>query len=349
MTASPARPQTDRRVVVESFAQTLSDIRQQAGQPSFRQMSQTSGCISHATLHEATRGKRLPTWETTEQFLIACGVDPRAGRDEWCRADRLVNRRAGQASSTASETPTSHALPVAPAAKSKNASRQAGDETDPADERETAPMRMSTRSKHVAQRWVSPSSVAGTLLAAVLLVVGGFVAADWTRSAPASTATSPSAAPSTAPTTTPSPTPTTTPPTIGSVKCPRAGSPEVRYWSAAHRDDFALEYRASAKRPLCSTVPAGKKVEVGFTLTNRGTASVSGLRLHMVRATGSCFDGEPRDTKLAVLRPNKSYMMSFEFASLSPGECSAEFEVRDRDGKRVFAEGETVPFAIVIA
>lgn len=345
MTASPARPQTDRRVVVESFAQTLSDIRQQAGQPSFRQMSQTSGCISHATLHEATRGKRLPTWETTEQFLIACGVDPRAWRDEWCRADRLVNRRAGQASSTASETPTSHALPVTAAAKSKNASWQAGDETDRADERETAPMRMSTRSKHVAQRWGSPSSVAGTLLAAVLLVVGGFVAADWTRSAPASNATSPSAAP----TTTPSPTPTTTPATIGSVKCPREGSPEVRYWSAAHRDDFALEYRASAKRPLCSTVPAGKKVEVGFSLTNRGTTAVSGLQLHMVRATGTCFDGEPRDTKLAVLRPNKSYMMSFEFAPIGPGECSAEFEVRDREGKRVFAEGETVPFAIVIA
>lgn len=341
MTASPARPQTDRRVVVESFAQTLSDIRQQAGQPSFRQMSQTSGCISHATLHEATRGKRLPTWETTEQFLIACGVDPRAWRDEWCRADRLVNRRAGQASSTPSEAPTSHALSVTAAAKSKNASWQAGDETDRADERETAPMRMSTRSKHVAQRWGSPSSVAGTLLAAVLLVVGGFVAADWTRSAPESNATSPSTAPSTAP--------TTTPPTIGSVKCPRAGSPEVRYWSAAHRDDFALEYRASAKRPLCSTVPAGKKVEVGFTLTNRGTASMSGLRLHMVRATGSCFDREPRDTKLAALRPNQPYSQVISFKEMSPGECSAEFEVRDRDGKRVFAEGSTVPFAIVIA
>ena len=168
-------------------------------------------------------------------------------------------------------------------------------------------------------------------MAVVLLVVAGFVVADWTRSAPASNATSPSAAP----TTTPSPTPTNTPPTIGSVKCPRAGSPEVRYWSAAHRDDFALEYRASAKRPLCSTVPAGKKVEVGFSLTNRGTTAVSGLQLHMVRATGTCFDGEPRDTKLAVLRPNKSYMMSFEFAPIGPGECSAEFEVRDREGKRV--------------
>ena len=337
MTASPARPQTDRRVVVESFAQTLSDIRQQAGQPSFRQMSQTSGCISHATLHEATRGKRLPTWETTEQFLIACGVDPRDWRDEWCRADRLVNRRAGQASSTASETPTSHALPVTAAGKSKNASWQAGDEIDRADERETAPMRMSTRSKHVAQRWGSPSSVAGTLLAAVLLVVGGFVAADWTRSAPASNATSPSAAP------------TTTLPTIGSVKCPREGSPEVRYWSAAHRGDFALEYRASAKRPLCSTVPAGKKVEVGFSLTNRGTTAVSGLQLHMVRATGTCFDGEPRDTKLAVLRPNKSYMMSFEFAPMVRASAAPSSRCATATASASSPRGETVPFAIVIA
>lgn len=353
MTDSPGTPRTDRRTVVEAFAQTLSDIRQQAGQPSFRQMSQTSGCISHATLHEATRGKRLPTWETTAQFLIACGVEPGAWHDEWRRADRLVHRRSGASGGPGTggaTSPVARELPKPSAAKNSWTT-----DTDGGAEA-TAPMPVKTRAAHVARRWGSARSVAGTALAAVLLVALGFAAADWTRTAPASVAGMPAAKSSTAkapvaPTTSPSArlTSASTPERIGSVDCPRSGEPAVRYWGDADRADFALEYRASAKRPLCSTVPAGRKFEVGFTLTNRGTAPVSGLRLHMVRSTGSCFDGESRDAELAVLRPGSAYAMVMKFPAMRPGECSAEFEIRDRSGKRVMGQGSTVPFAVVIA
>lgn len=78
-----------RRDVIEAFAKQLLDVRQSAGQPSYRQMASRSGCISHTTLHEAAAGRRLPTWETAEQFLLTCGADPAAWRHEWQRAQRL--------------------------------------------------------------------------------------------------------------------------------------------------------------------------------------------------------------------------------------------------------------------
>lgn len=80
---------TPRPEVVKLFAKVLADVRQAAGQPSFRQMAQRSGCISHTTLHEAVAGRRLPTWETTEQFLRSCGQHPPAWREQWERAEQL--------------------------------------------------------------------------------------------------------------------------------------------------------------------------------------------------------------------------------------------------------------------
>lgn len=77
------------REVIEQFAELLTDVRQAAGRPSYREMADRSGCISHTTLHEAAAGRRLPTWETTEQFLLACRQDPSEWKAEWERADRL--------------------------------------------------------------------------------------------------------------------------------------------------------------------------------------------------------------------------------------------------------------------
>ncbi|GAA3254853.1 hypothetical protein GCM10020216_090900 [Nonomuraea helvata] len=53
-------------------------------------MSGRSGAISHTTLHEATKGNRLPSWETTVEFVKACDADPAAYRELWERANRAV-------------------------------------------------------------------------------------------------------------------------------------------------------------------------------------------------------------------------------------------------------------------
>ncbi|MBA8955460.1 NBR1-Ig-like domain-containing protein [Actinomadura namibiensis] len=53
-------------------------------------MSGKSGAISHTTLHEATKGNRLPSWGTTVEFVRACGADPDAYRERWEQANLAV-------------------------------------------------------------------------------------------------------------------------------------------------------------------------------------------------------------------------------------------------------------------
>ncbi|MFD1120582.1 NBR1-Ig-like domain-containing protein [Sphaerisporangium aureirubrum] len=81
----PARAET-----IEDFAAALRELRKSVGNPPFREMSGRSGAISHTTLHEATKGNRLPSWETTVEFVKACGADPAAYRERWQRANLAV-------------------------------------------------------------------------------------------------------------------------------------------------------------------------------------------------------------------------------------------------------------------
>ncbi|MFI6325044.1 NBR1-Ig-like domain-containing protein [Nonomuraea sp. NPDC050556] len=79
-----------RTETIDDFAATLRDLRNSVGNPPFREMSGRSGAISHTTLHEATKGNRLPSWETTVEFVKACGADPADYREPWERANRAI-------------------------------------------------------------------------------------------------------------------------------------------------------------------------------------------------------------------------------------------------------------------
>jgi hypothetical protein len=71
---------------VSAFAAELRRLRQEAGKPSFRAMAARSGCISHTTLHEAATGSRFPSWQTTREFVRACGGNENDWRSRWERA-----------------------------------------------------------------------------------------------------------------------------------------------------------------------------------------------------------------------------------------------------------------------
>lgn len=79
-----------RAEAIEDFAEVLRELRNSVGNPSFREMSGRSGAISHTTLHEATKGNRLPSWGTTAEFIKACGKDPEAFRERWEQANQAV-------------------------------------------------------------------------------------------------------------------------------------------------------------------------------------------------------------------------------------------------------------------
>lgn len=71
------------REQVDAFAADLAKLRAGAGNPSFRRMAERSGRISHTTLHEAATGARFPSWETTREFVKACGADEDPWRARW--------------------------------------------------------------------------------------------------------------------------------------------------------------------------------------------------------------------------------------------------------------------------
>ncbi|MGI5166678.1 NBR1-Ig-like domain-containing protein [Spirillospora sp. CA-253888] len=79
-----------RTEAVAEFAAALRELRNSVGNPSFREMSGRSGAISHTTLHEATKGNRLPSWGTTAEFVKACGADPEDYRERWEQANLTV-------------------------------------------------------------------------------------------------------------------------------------------------------------------------------------------------------------------------------------------------------------------
>ena len=97
----------DRRAraeAIEDFAEVLRELRNSVGNPPFREMSGRSGAISHTTLHEATKGNRLPSWETTVEFVKACGVDPAMYRERWERANLAVRSASAGDPSTRADT-----------------------------------------------------------------------------------------------------------------------------------------------------------------------------------------------------------------------------------------------------
>ncbi|TDD64043.1 NBR1-Ig-like domain-containing protein [Actinomadura rubrisoli] len=70
----------------DRFAERLRRLRAEAGNPSFRVMAAAARSVSHATLHEAAKGTRFPSWTTTQAFVEACGGDVEEWREYWCAA-----------------------------------------------------------------------------------------------------------------------------------------------------------------------------------------------------------------------------------------------------------------------
>ncbi|TDD31873.1 hypothetical protein E1287_24930 [Actinomadura sp. KC06] len=89
----------------DRFAERLRRLRAEAGNPSFRVMAAKSRSVSHATLHEAAKGTRFPSWTTTQAFVEACGGDVEEWRGLWCAA-------LGSDDAAAHDAPTAQGAPA---------------------------------------------------------------------------------------------------------------------------------------------------------------------------------------------------------------------------------------------
>lgn len=123
---------------VQAFASELRLLRQRAGNPKYLQMQRRTG-RSRTALAEAAGGDHLPTWETVEAYVRACGEDPAPWRARWELARDAMRSERGETASQAS---------AAAAPRRPRASR--------------------------LQRWLTAAAVAALLVAAITSTLNGF-------------------------------------------------------------------------------------------------------------------------------------------------------------------------------
>lgn len=96
---------------VQAFAAELRALRAQAGNPKYLQMARRAG-RSRTALAEAAGGDHLPTWETVEAYVMACGADPAPWRIRWDRVDRQLHPQRDQQRPPIARPDTPPAQPV---------------------------------------------------------------------------------------------------------------------------------------------------------------------------------------------------------------------------------------------
>ena len=92
----PERPLDPAAGPVQAFAAELRLLRQQAGNPKYLQMQRQTG-RSRTALAEAAGGDNLPTWETVEAYVRACGGDLARWQARWAQAHDALRSQRGQA------------------------------------------------------------------------------------------------------------------------------------------------------------------------------------------------------------------------------------------------------------
>jgi hypothetical protein len=92
----PERPLDPAAGPIQAFASDLRQLRQRAGSPKYLQMQRRTG-RSRTALAEAAGGDHLPTWETVEAYVRACGGDLAQWHARWVQARDAVRPPRGEA------------------------------------------------------------------------------------------------------------------------------------------------------------------------------------------------------------------------------------------------------------
>ncbi|MBO1756108.1 NBR1-Ig-like domain-containing protein [Allobranchiibius sp. CTAmp26] len=310
-------PTNDRQQTVQRFADELSALRKSAGNPSFRKMAETSGCISHTTLHEAASGNRFPSWDTTKQFVLACGADPAQWEERWHAAARHV------------DLSTERTTPAAPPAAAEPVAASAATQPTP------------DRPRH---RWWEPTWVPVAIVLVAAVAVAGLVLALSRRSSPANASgTSATAAPQV-------PTGQTNPGQSGGSptgcvvsKAPASAMPPVTPGDSS-------TFGADVSYPDCATVQVGQTFTKQWRLDNVGTATWTGRSLSRVGAPQGAADCRTRKRAMVpTTGPGHSAVVSISVTAPSTARtCYVKFEMLDAQGRRTFPGNRPVYFYVYV-
>ncbi|WP_245666665.1 NBR1-Ig-like domain-containing protein [Actinomadura latina] len=320
---------------IEDFAADLRELRESVGNPSFREMSGRSGAISHTTLHEATKGNRLPSWGTTAEFVKACGADPDAFRERWEAANRAVRSvtvgrsevalPAGEVAATS--VAESHAVHVSIGPPEPVPATSVSPPAPPEDG--AGPAASRGRGRFGRVRLVALATVVVGAGAVVVVVVavnrGSGAGGDGLKpvGGQSKAVLSPADCPVQA--TNPPPAPPT------------------------HKGDAAA-FIADITLPDCTRVGGGKTVTKVWRLKNAGKVPWEGYslrRLDVPQQADQCQTIS--DVPIDDTRPGKMVDIRTEITTpKKPGLCYVRFKMVDASGKVVFPGNRPVNFQIIV-
>lgn len=341
-----------RAETIEDFAATLRELRKSVGNPPFREMSGRSGAISHTTLHEATKGNRLPSWETTVEFVKACGADPAAYRERWERANLAVRSASAgdpsvHAGTSGAPPPDGPATSVPDAAEGRTAHIAAGPQA-PRSAGETSASAPTPPPDATAgdvqpglpvpgSRGRSRLRPAAAVLATAAAGVGAavLIAALVNRDpGTGGRGPNPSGSPAKA--------------ALSAADCPvRPTNPP---WAPpAHKGDSAA-FIGDITLPDCTRVGPGQTKSKVWRLKNAGTVPWQGYSLHRLdlpQHPDQCqtiSDVPIRDT-----RPGETVDIRTDVTTpRNPGLCYVRFKMMDGSGRVAFPGGRPLNFQVIV-
>ncbi|MFF4122101.1 Ig-like domain-containing protein [Microbispora rosea] len=344
-----------RAEAIEDFAAALRELRKSVGNPPFREMSGRSGAISHTTLHEATKGNRLPSWETTVEFVKACGADPAAYRERWEGANLAV--RSASAGAPPNRAGTSAARPLhgleasaadvaegrtAHSATGSHAARPAGETpatltTPPPLPDEIAGDAQPVPSAPGGRRRFRPSRPAAAALAAgavgVATVVLIAVAVD-RGSGTGGHGVNPSESPSKT--------------GLSAADCPV--HPTSPPWSPPAHDGDSAKFIGDITLPDCTRVGPRQTVTKVWRLKNAGTVPWKGYSLHRLdlpQQPDQCQTVS--DVPIKDTQPGEMVDIRTDITTpKTPGLCYVRFKMMEGSGRVAFPGGRPLNFQVIV-
>jgi hypothetical protein len=304
---------------IADFAGALLELRKSVGNPPFREMSGRSGAISHTTLHEATKGNRLPSWGTTAEFVKACGADPATYRERWERANRAVRAMhiaiGSQALQPADEASASVPTPRPPLDEIAGDVRPAL----------PAPGGLGrfrlTRRAAVA---LATAAVGVAAAVAIVVVVDRGSGPNGDGSGSRSNAA------------------------VSPADCPvRASNPSPA--PPTHQGD-AAKFIGDITLPDCTRVDAGKTITKIWRLKNAGTVPWKGYslrRLDLPQQADHCQTIS--DVPIADTQPGEMVDIRTDITTpRKPGLCYVRFKMVDASGRVAFPGSRPVNFQVIV-
>ncbi|WP_081842453.1 NBR1-Ig-like domain-containing protein [Actinomadura welshii] len=309
----------DRRAqeeAVADFAEALRELRKSVGNPPFREMSGRSGAISHTTLHEATKGNRLPSWGTTAEFVKACGAEPAEYRERWESANRVVGSAGAGKVATAAGAVEGRAVHIDIGADGE-VPRAGG-----------APERRGRfrPSRPVALALATAAVGMGTAIVIVVAVDRDSRAGGDGLKPSGSLAKA----------------------TLSPADCPvRASNPPAA--PPRHRGDAAT-FIADITLPDCTRVGTGKAVTKVWRLKNSGKVPWEGYSLRRIDVPQRADQCQTiSDVPIDDTRPGKMVDIRTDITTpRKPGLCYVRFKMVDASGKVAFPGSRPVNFQIIV-